>query len=100
HYSVAPHLWRAALRAGSLAAASASRGDASAAADLRGATTPGNLERRRLVNLRGRRSGTGRVVCRLHSALGEGFSLGVARLLDEQHGIHEPLDGETHRQPD
>src|SRR5260370_7576574 len=62
-------------------AACASRRGASAAANLRRASPPGNLERRRVVGARGRRSGTGRGVCRLHGTLRESFSLGVARWL-------------------
>src|SRR5260370_10768675 len=62
-------------------AACASRRGASAAANLRRGSPPGNLERRRVVGARGRRSGTGRGICRLHGTLRESFSLGVARWL-------------------
>jgi hypothetical protein len=52
----------------------------SCAANLHGAVARTDLQRRRVVGSRGRRSGTGGGVCRLHGALGEGVSLGVAKI--------------------
>jgi hypothetical protein len=79
--SSAPHRYLGTLRACCIAAASASGGGASAATDLCGAATPGNLERWSMVGPLGRHSGAGRRVSRLHGALGEGFPLGIAGLI-------------------
>ncbi len=65
------------LRARRNAAASAPRGGASAAANLCGGASPGNLERRRMVGARRRCSSIGSSFCGLHRSFCEGVSLGV-----------------------
>jgi len=89
HHSVPNDRYLGTLHARRIAAASASRAGASAAADLRCAAPSGNLERRRVVGARGRRSGAGSGVCRRYGALGEGLSLGVARLLRARSARHD-----------
>ncbi len=63
-----------------VAAAADARRGSSRAAHLRGFAARGNLAGRRLVRALGRRGGPGAGVSGLHSALGESFSLGVAKI--------------------
>jgi hypothetical protein len=78
HHPLPDDRYLGTLCPGCIAAPSASRAGARAAANLRCASAAGNLERRRVVSPRGRCSRAGRGVYRLHRDLGESVSLGVA----------------------
>ena len=58
--------------------------------NLRGVTARRNLEGRRVVGARARRNSTGRGVCRVHGALGEGVSLGVATISSTSWNALQP----------
>ena len=76
-----------------IAAASAPGSGQSCAANVRGLTARRHLEGRRLVGSCGRRRGTGRGVYRLHGALGEGVSLGVADISRSPRNLLQCPDG-------